>query len=49
LKGILSTCELSIIKDHTGLVKHVLEVFSNCYHAYCLEHLKNNLRDRLSS
>ncbi|KAH7848939.1 hypothetical protein Vadar_010561 [Vaccinium darrowii] len=49
LKGILSTRELSIITDrHTGLVKHVPEVFSNCYHAYCLEHLKNNLRDRLS-
>ncbi|KAH7855348.1 hypothetical protein Vadar_023943 [Vaccinium darrowii] len=48
LKGILSTRELSIITDrHTGLVKHVPEVFSNCYHAYCLEHLKNNLRDRL--
>ncbi|KAH7843031.1 hypothetical protein Vadar_011953 [Vaccinium darrowii] len=49
LKGILSTRELSIITDrHTGLVKHVPKVFSNCYHAYCLEHLKNNLRDRLS-
>ncbi|KAH7860547.1 hypothetical protein Vadar_014757 [Vaccinium darrowii] len=48
LKGILSSRELSIITDrHTGLVKHVPEVFSNCYHAYCLEHLKNNLRDRL--
>ncbi|KAH7852207.1 hypothetical protein Vadar_021825 [Vaccinium darrowii] len=47
--GILSSRELSIITDrHTGLVKHVPEVFSNCYHAYCLEHLKNNLRDRLS-
>lgn len=49
LKGTLSSRELSIITDrHTGLVKHVPEVFSNCYHSYCLEHLKNNLRDRLS-
>ncbi|XP_058214882.1 uncharacterized protein LOC131326208 [Rhododendron vialii] len=49
LRSILSARELTFITDrHTGLVKHVPEVFSNGYHSYCLQHLKNNLRDRMS-
>ncbi|KAI8535219.1 hypothetical protein RHMOL_Rhmol10G0156800 [Rhododendron molle] len=45
------TCSrpLTLFTDrHSGLVKYVPTVFPTGYHSYCLQHLKGNLRDKLS-
>ena len=40
---------ISFISDrHCGIIEGIARFFPNCFHGFCLEHLKRNLRDRLS-
>lgn len=46
---VTSSRVISFISDRNkGLLKSVPKVFPNCFYFYCLQHLKNNLRDHLS-
>ncbi|KAL7180346.1 hypothetical protein ACSBR1_043537 [Camellia fascicularis] len=50
LCGVLrSERVISFISDrHCGIMEGIARFFPNCFHGFCLEHLKRNLRDKLS-
>ena len=50
LCGVLgSERVISFISDrHCGIVEGIDRFFPNCFHGFCLEHLKRNLRDKFS-
>ena len=40
---------ITFISDRNeGILQSVAKVFPTCYHSYCLQHLKNNVRDKFS-